>query len=124
MPVMFQKWVLRNLGLRLSCRARSPSRIGSANRFRTTSLARASQGVAVDPNIRSTVNRDTRVIADNNTSFVDSLIFWQEKEPAGTIIDPKKEQQRLRDAEATGRSSGAPTPTIERRKRGLLEGIF
>lgn len=87
-------------------------------------VARASAGVAVDPNIRSTVNRDTRVIADSNTSFIDSLIFWQDKDPAGTIIDPKKEQQRLRDAEASGRPSAAPTPTIERRKRGLLEGIF
>jgi Protein of unknown function (DUF3035) len=87
-------------------------------------VARASAGVAVDPNIRGQVNRDTRMIADNNTSFIDSLIFWQDKEPQGTIIDPVKEQQRLRDAQASGKPSNAATPTIQRRKRGLLEGIF
>ena len=87
-------------------------------------VARASSGVAVDPNIRSQVNRDTRVMADQNTSFIDSLIFWQDKEPSGTIIDPIREQQRLRDAQATGKPSTTATPTIQRRKRGLLEGIF
>ena len=87
-------------------------------------VARASSGIAVDPNIRGQVNRDTRTIADNNTSFIDSLIFWQDKEPAGTVIDPVKEQQRLRDAQASGKPSSAATPTIQRRKRGLLEGIF
>ena len=91
---------------------------------RNALVARASAGVAVDPNIRATVNRDTRVIADQNTSFIDSLIFWQSKDPPGTIINPRAEQQRLRDAEASGKASSAPTPTIERRKRGLLEGIF
>lgn len=86
-------------------------------------VSKASAG-GVDPNIRQVVNKDTKVIADNNTSFIDSLIFWQEKQPTGTIIDPTKEQQRIRDAQASGQPSSAPTPTIERRKRGLLEGIF
>ena len=86
-------------------------------------VSRAGAG-GIDPNIRSQVNRDTRVIADQNTSFIDSLIFWQDKPPPGTIIDPAREQQRLRDAQAAGKPSSAPTPTIERRKRGLLEGIF
>ena len=70
------------------------------------------------------VNKDTKVMADNDKSFIDSLIFWQDKQPPGTIIDPAKEQQRIRDAQASGQPSPAPTPTIERRKRGLLEGIF
>ncbi len=99
-----------------------PPRAGDASE--AALVARASSGVAVDPNIRSQVNRDTRVIADENTSFIDSLIFWQDKPPPGTIIDPVKEQQRLREAQATGKPSTAPTPTIVRRKRGLLEGIF
>ena len=86
-------------------------------------VAKASTG-GVDPNIRAVVNKDTKVMADNDKSFIDSLIFWQDKQPAGTIIDPTKEQQRIRDAQASGQPSPAPTPTIERRKRGLLEGIF
>jgi hypothetical protein len=86
-------------------------------------VAKASAG-GVDPNIRAEVNKDTRTIADQDKSFVDSLIFWHEPQPEGTILDPAKEQQRLRDAQASGQPSTAPTPTIERRQRGLLEGLF
>ena len=86
-------------------------------------VQKASTG-GVDPNIRQVVNKDTKTMADNDKSFIDSLIFWHEKLPSGTIIDPAKEQQRIRDAQASGQPSAAPTPTIERRKRGLLEGIF
>lgn len=86
-------------------------------------VAKASAG-GVNPNIRSQVNRDTRRIAEENTTFIDSLIFWQDKPPPGTIIDPVAEQKRLRDSQASGTPSTAPTPTIVRRKRGLLEGIF
>jgi len=86
-------------------------------------VAKASVG-GVDPNIRSQVNRDTRTLADQDKTWIDSLIFWQDRPPPGVILDPEREQQRLREAQATGTSSKAATPTIERRKRGLLEGIF
>ncbi len=86
-------------------------------------VAKAGAG-GIDPNIRATVNRDTRVLDDSNKTFIDSLIFWHDPQPSGTIVDPAKEQQRLRDAQATGQPSTAPTPQIVRRQRGLLEGIF
>ena len=86
-------------------------------------VAKAGQG-GIDPNIRSRVNTDTRTINDSDKSFVDSLIFWQEKPPSGVLLDPAKEQQRLRDAAAAGQAPAGATPTITRRKRGLLEGIF
>jgi len=86
-------------------------------------IAKASAGGS-DPNIRSQVNRDTRVLAERDNTWIDSLIFWQDKPPPGVVLDPEKEQQRLREAQATGTPSRAATPTIERRKRGLLEGIF
>jgi hypothetical protein len=86
-------------------------------------VAKAGAG-GIDPNIRSQVNRDTRVIDDSNKGFIDSLIFWQDKPPPGVVVDPAKEQQRLRDAQAAGTSSTAPTPKIVRRQRGFLEGIF
>src|SRR5689334_7628910 len=86
-------------------------------------VAKASAG-GVDPNIRSQVNRDTRVLAEKDNTWIDSLIFWQDKPPPGVILDPEKEQQRLREAQAVGKPASGATPTIERRKRGLLEGIF
>lgn len=101
--------------------AAGPPRAGDASE--QALVAKATRG-GVDPNIRGQVNRDTRTLADKDNSFIDSLIFWHDKQPAGVIIDPAKEQQRLRDAEASGQPSTAPTPTIKRRERGLLEGIF
>ena len=86
-------------------------------------IAKAGAG-GVDPNIRSQVNRDTRVLAEQDKTWIDSLIFWQDAPPRGVVLDPEKEQQRLREAQATGKPSTGATPTIERRKRGLLEGIF
>ncbi len=86
-------------------------------------VAKAGHG-GIDPNIRSRVNTDTRTINDSDKSFVDSLIFWQDTPPTGVVLDPAKEQQRLRDAQAAGQTPAGPTPTITRRKRGLLEGIF
>jgi hypothetical protein len=101
--------------------ANAPAKGGDASE--QALVAKASAG-GVDPNIRSQVNQDTRVINDKNKSFIDNLIFWHDDQPTGTIVDPAKEQQRLRDAQATGQPSTAPTPSIERRQRGLLEGIF
>jgi len=98
-----------------------PPRSGDASE--AALVAKAGVG-GVDPNIRAQVNRDTRRLAEENTSFIDSLIFWQDKPPPGTIIDPVAEQRRLREAQASGQPSNAATPTIVRRKRGLLEGIF
>jgi hypothetical protein len=86
-------------------------------------VAKAGQG-GIDPNIRSRVNTDTRTINDSDKSFVDSLIFWQDAPPTGVVIDPAREQQRLRDAQAAGQTPSGATPTITRRKRGMLEGIF
>jgi hypothetical protein len=86
-------------------------------------IAKAAAGGS-DPNIRSQVNRDTRVLAEKDNTWIDSLIFWQDKPTPGVIIDPEKEQQRIREAQATGKPATGATPTIERRKRGLLEGLF
>ena len=86
-------------------------------------VARAGKG-GIDPNIRGQVNTDTKTLAESDKSFIDGLIFWQDSPPPGVIVDPAKEQQRIRDAQASGQPAAGPTPTLTRRKRGLLEGIF
>lgn len=86
-------------------------------------VARAGQG-RIDPEIRGRVNQDTKTINDSDKSFIDGLIFWQDSPPSGVVLDPAKEQQRLRDSQASGQPASGATPTITRRKRGLLEGIF
>lgn len=86
-------------------------------------VARAGQG-GIDPEIRSRVNTDTKTINNSDKGFIDSLIFWQDPAPTGTVVDPAREQQRIRDAQAAGQPATGNTPTITRRKRGILEGIF
>jgi Protein of unknown function (DUF3035) len=88
------------------------------------SLVQKAGGGGADPNIRSRVNQDTKTINDSDKSFIDSLIFWQNPQPAGVVLDPSKEQQRIRDAQASGQPATGNTPTIKRRQRGLLEGLF
>jgi hypothetical protein len=100
---------------------------GTSTATRTGSeqaLVQRAGGSNIDPNIRSRVNQDTKTINDSDKSFVDSLIFWQDPQPSGVVVDPTKEQQRLREAQASGQPVAGNTPTITRRKRGLLEGIF
>ncbi len=88
-------------------------------------LARAGgAGGAGGDDIRTQLNRESRILAENDRSFIDALIFWQDKPPPGVILDPVREQARLRAAQAQGTDPGGATPQIERRKRGIFEGIF
>lgn len=81
--------------------------------------------VDVQPGIRTTVNRDAVTAANQDTRFIDSLLFWQKQEPPGTVVNAKEEQQRLRENAALGKPvTEGSTPTIERRRKAPLEGLF
>ncbi len=81
--------------------------------------------LGADSSIRQILNRETTVLAEKDSSFADRLLFWRKKEPFGTAVDAGKEAQRLREAAAAGDAPNkTETPTIKRRKRGFLEGIF
>jgi len=78
-----------------------------------------------DPGIRDTVDRETSTLAKEKASFTDYLVFWEDRSYKGSAIDPTKESQRIRENMALGRAlSEGETPKIERRSKGLLEGIF
>lgn len=75
--------------------------------------------------IRREVDNESAQIAQSERRFVDKLIFWRKDEPPGQVIDATKESQRLRGNAALGSPpTSGPTPVIERRERGFLEGIF
>ncbi len=82
-------------------------------------------GINADPNIRSIVNRETTILADADKSLTDRLMFWSKAKEYGAVVDPAKEARRIQDNQALGKPiiAGA-TPTIERKPRALLEGIF
>jgi hypothetical protein len=87
-------------------------------------LTHAKAGQA-DPNIRAVVNEENSRLVEAEQSFVDRLLFWRTPQPPGTVIDAQKEQQRLRENVALGKPPNeGEVPTIQRKKRALLEGIF
>ncbi len=79
----------------------------------------------VQPGIRQTVEQETRQSIESEQSLIDRLIFWRGPEPSGTVVDPAAESQRLASNAALGRPlTEGEVPVIERRQRGILEGIF
>lgn len=89
-------------------------------------LLREAGAENVNPDIRRIVDTETTILAENDESFVEKIMFWQEQPPFGTVVDPAKEKKRLQENAALGESpaEGGETPTIERKKRALLEGLF
>ena len=81
--------------------------------------------VGVDPQIRQEVNQETAELVEQDSNFMERLIFWRQPAEPGTVVDPALEAQRLQENAALGRPvTEGDTPIIIRRKRALLEGIF
>lgn len=79
----------------------------------------------IDPEIRKLVDQETNRLIEEDEKFIDSLIFWRDPDPYGEVVDPVAEQQRLQENAALGKAATeGETPIIERKERGLLEGIF
>ncbi len=79
----------------------------------------------IDPNIRRLVNRETSIYIEEDKAFTDKLIFWREKAPYGDTVDPSKENKRIKENQALGKPvEGDVTPSIEKKKKGWLEGLF
>lgn len=88
-------------------------------------LLRQAGADQVDPNIRQIVNRETTQLAEEEDSFIQRLLFWQDPLPAGVVVDAQAESARLATAAATGTPlTEGEVPVIERRERAPLEGLF
>lgn len=88
-------------------------------------LLKESGAGSAPPDIRTLVNKESSVLAEEEKSFTDRLVFWRDPEAAGTVVNAAEEAKRLRQNQALGQSvSTGDTPQIERRPRGMLEGIF
>ncbi|HYH17806.1 MAG TPA: DUF3035 domain-containing protein [Azospirillum sp.] len=78
-----------------------------------------------EPNIRATVDQETTALIVADRQWIDTLLFWQKQEQPYTVVDPQKESQRLREAQAQGKPVNDGTvPTISRKRKGPLEGLF
>ena len=80
---------------------------------------------SADPGIRRTVDRESSVLARGDDGFLSGILFWQEREPPGVVVDAPAESRRLRENAAEGKpAADGRTPVIERDERGWLEGLF
>ena len=87
-------------------------------------LVTAGAGTA-EPDIRQLVDQETNRINAESEDFIDTLVFWRDAEQPGLIVDAEAEARRLRENAALGKSvTSGRTPTIERKKKAILEGIF
>jgi hypothetical protein len=87
----------------------------------TALLKQAGAGDA-NPNIRLLVNRESAVLAADDSGLVERLMFWREEPPPGHIVDAKRETRRIQNNAALGNPvTTGETPTIERKTH--LKGI-
>ena len=74
----------------------NPAESAAATSGETALIERA--GAAdVDPNIRQTLDRAVAVDAPEDEGLFDWLLFWQDDEPPGDVIDADVEAERLRE---------------------------
>ena len=86
-------------------------------------LLRLAGAATAAPGIRLIVDRESAVLAKADVTFIDRLLNFDE--PKGTVVDAAAEGQRLRENQALGRPvTEGETPRIERKERGLLEGLL
>ena len=105
-----QKELLRNLGNR---GGRSSAKKAIPGRFTSgeAALLKRAEALNVDPKIRELVARDSGVIIESDT-LVDTLVFWKNKKPSQTLVDPKLEAERLRGNAALGKPATTGTTPI------------
>lgn len=78
-------------------------------------------GPAPQANIRALVDRDAQ-LAQPDPGFVDKLLFWRSPPVPGTVVDPQKEAQRLRENAALGQPTDTgDTPIIQRKSKSFLD---
>ncbi len=89
------------------------------------SLLKAAGADKTDPGIRRALDLETQQLNAESESFINSLVFWRDKEIPGRVVDATAEARRLRENAALGKAvTAGETPTIERRGKALFEGLF
>ena len=78
-------------------------------------LLKRADAIEVDSQIRYILQRESgRVKAEK--SLVDTLVFWRDKMPAKSLVDPIKEAERLRGNAALGKpATEGETPIFEKK---------
>jgi len=88
------------------------------------SLLKAAGADNLELDIRALVNKEADSLRDDQ-GFLEALVFWRDREDPGVLVNAEGEAKRLRENSALGKDvTDGETPTIERKEKGLLEGLF
>jgi hypothetical protein len=78
-----------------------------------------------EPGIRELVNRETAAFVYADEFLIDKILFWKPKPVKGVVVDAQKEKKRLQENAALGKQvTEGETPTIKRKRGGILDGLF
>ena len=87
-------------------------------------LAKAGAANA-EPGIRPLLDAETRSLVAADQHWIDHLLFWQTQDPPYTVVNAEEEAKRLKENAAEGKPvTAGDTPTIERKHKAPLEGVF
>ena len=78
-----------------------------------------------EPGIRQLVNRETEDFVYEEEYPIDRLLFWRDKPERGVVLNAEAESRSLRENAALGQPvDSGETPTIQRKRGGILQGLF
>jgi hypothetical protein len=81
-------------------------------------------GPAAPGDIRRKVEQDAAT-DEPDRSFVERLMFWKSAPQSGVVVDPQREQQRLRENAALGQPGNqGDTPVFQPKSKGFWDWLF
>ncbi|MFC0407799.1 DUF3035 domain-containing protein [Roseomonas elaeocarpi] len=103
-------------------RGQAPARQSSGE---SALVAQATGGAPVSSDIRRQVDEESLRVNRPSQTLVDRLMFWRDPPAPGVAVDPQRESQRIRENAALGRpETQGDTPIIQRKERGIFDGLF
>jgi Protein of unknown function (DUF3035) len=98
---------------------------GSGSSPGLQALLQRAGATSAQSDIRAQVNRETTILAEADQSFVERLMFWSDTPDPATVVDASQESRRIQENQALNKPlTEGETPTIRRKPKALLEGIF
>ena len=119
-----RKILLKNTSRRGILKKNKPIKSGKFSDGEAAFLQRA-DALTIDSTIRKVIKKESSGLTAVNKGLLKKILFWQQKEELGKVIDATKEARRLRKITSQGEPlTKGETPVITRKKKGWLEGIF
>lgn len=98
---------------------------GDASGSGIKSFLRDAGALNTDPGIRELIDQETSVLAQEDNTVLERIIFWKTSAEYGLEVDASLETKRLQENQALGQPlTTGDVPTIERRDKGLLKSLF